>query len=58
VHKIILIFSIVISRLSSVGSCNREEIFVVFLKADSHIECRAHAVPMPRPCRSPAIQCR
>jgi hypothetical protein len=28
-----------------------------FLKADSHIACRAHAVPMPRPCRSPAMTC-
>ena len=28
------------------------------LKADSHIACRAHAVPMPRPCRSPAMPCR
>ena len=24
-------------------------------KADSHKTCRSHAVPMPRPCRSPAV---
>jgi hypothetical protein len=24
------------------------------LKADSHIPCRSHAVPLPFPCRSPA----
>jgi hypothetical protein len=27
------------------------------LKADSHIACRAHAAPMPLPCRSPAMPC-
>jgi hypothetical protein len=27
------------------------------IKADSHIACRAHAVPMQRPCRSPAMPC-
>jgi hypothetical protein len=27
------------------------------LKANSHIPCRANAVPMPRPCRSPTMLC-
>jgi hypothetical protein len=25
------------------------------LKANSHIPCRSHAVPLPRPCRSPTV---
>jgi hypothetical protein len=27
------------------------------LKANSHMPCRAHAAPMPFPCRSPAMPC-
>jgi hypothetical protein len=27
----------------------------VALKANSHIQCRSHAIPMPLPCRDPAI---
>jgi len=27
-------------------------IYLYFLKADSHIACRGHAVPMPLPCHA------
>ena len=39
----------------------RQEYFYVQLetfKADLHIACRAHAVPMPRQYRALAMQCR
>jgi hypothetical protein len=38
-------------RTLSVLDCND------CLKADSHIACRAHAAPMPRPCHSNAMPC-
>jgi hypothetical protein len=50
--KLSLFFFIVISRLSSVGSCHRQDIFVASLKADSHRACRTHAVPIPFPCHA------
>ena len=31
---------------------------LLHLKTDSHIVCRAHAAPLPFPCRSPAMLCR